>query len=157
MTEIADKLEPNAIEQWDRRKSVLGACIKSTRARGLVNRYLEHRAMGGRVKDFLVAENVTWLELDQHLKGKVYPLVVTSNTIAAVARLQAAEDEAFRRAVEGTEEPVYHKGAICGHVRRYSDSLLTLLLKAGDPDKYADRSKVTHQGAVLHLTVENMR
>jgi len=157
MTEIADKLEPDAIEHWERRKSVLGACIKSTRARGLVNRYLEHRAMGGRVKDFLASEHVTWLELDQHLKGKVYPLVKTSNTIASIARLQAAEDEAFRRAVEGTEEPVYHKGKVCGSVRRYSDGLLTLLLKAGDPDKYADRSKVTHQGAVLHLTVENMR
>ena len=87
----------------------------------------------------------------------MYPLVKTSNTIASIARLQAAEDEAFRRAVEGTEEPVYHKGKVCGSVRRYSDGLLTLLLKAGDPDKYADRSKVTHQGAVLHLTVENMR
>lgn len=39
------------------------------------------------------------------------------------------EKEARRRAVEGVVEPVWHQGAQCGEVRRYSDGLLTLMLK----------------------------
>src|SRR5690606_25550898 len=43
------------------------------------------------------------------------------------AREQAVERmerEALRRAVEGWEEPVFHKGEVCGTVRKFSDTLL---------------------------------
>lgn len=49
------------------------------------------------------------------------------------------EKEAWRRAHEGIEEPVYHKGAVCGHVRKYSDVLLIFLLKGMRPEKYRER------------------
>lgn len=52
------------------------------------------------------------------------------------------EDAAHERAVDGVEEPVFHKGVIVGHKLRYSDGLLTTLLKANDPDKYRDNSKL---------------
>lgn len=51
------------------------------------------------------------------------------------------ESEAVRRAVEGVRKPVWFKGEIVGHEVVYSDSLLTTLLKASKPDKYADRQK----------------
>lgn len=51
------------------------------------------------------------------------------------------EDEARRRAMEGWEEPVYYQGSECGAVRRFSDTLLIVLLKAHFPDKYAERRK----------------
>jgi hypothetical protein len=54
----------------------------------------------------------------------------------------ALEDEARRRAYEGWEDPVFHKGEQCGTVRKFSDTLLLRLLQAHHPDKYADRSKV---------------
>lgn len=58
------------------------------------------------------------------------------------AALQDATDslemEARRRAVEGVEEPVFHKGERVGSVRRYSDTLLIFLLKAHRPEKYRD-------------------
>ena len=38
------------------------------------------------------------------------------------------EDEAWRRAHEGNEEPVYHNGECVGMVRKYSDTLLIFLL-----------------------------
>lgn len=46
------------------------------------------------------------------------------------------EAEARRRAVEGVEEPVFHQGVEVARVRKYSDSLLGLMLK-GNRKKYA--------------------
>lgn len=54
---------------------------------------------------------------------------------------KALEDEARRRAYEGTLKPVFYQGMECGEVREYSDTLLIVLLKAHFPDKYADRRK----------------
>ncbi|WP_047236655.1 hypothetical protein [Chromobacterium subtsugae] len=53
----------------------------------------------------------------------------------------ALEDEAARRAMEGTLRPVFYKGAKVGTIREFSDTLLIFLLKARDPEKYADRVK----------------
>lgn len=58
----------------------------------------------------------------------------------------ALEAEARRRAVDGIEEAVYHQGVPCGTVRKYSDSLLTLLLKAHKPAKYRENHKIEHSG-----------
>jgi hypothetical protein len=46
------------------------------------------------------------------------------------------EATAYKRAVEGVEEPILHGGEIVGTKRRYSDSLLRLLLQASNPDKF---------------------
>ncbi len=56
------------------------------------------------------------------------------------------EKEAIRRAVEGVEEPVYYQGEVVGSITRYSDKLLTFLLKGNRPEKYMD--KVQHSGGV---------
>lgn len=58
------------------------------------------------------------------------------------------EDEARRRAIEGWEEPVWHKGKECGTVRKYSDTLLIVLLKAHHPEKYAERNKTENSGEI---------
>lgn len=52
------------------------------------------------------------------------------------------EAEAHRRAFQGVEEDIYYQGAVCGTVRKYSDSLTQFLLKAHRPDKYRERSQV---------------
>jgi hypothetical protein len=43
------------------------------------------------------------------------------------------EGEAYRRAVEGVEVPIYQQGELVGHRTEYSDSLLSLMLKARVP------------------------
>lgn len=53
------------------------------------------------------------------------------------------EKEAWRRAAEGTEEPVFHKGDICGHVRKYSDNLLMFMLKGMRPEKFREKVYVS--------------
>ena len=51
----------------------------------------------------------------------------------------ALELEARRRALEGTEKPVFYGGEERGRIREYSDSLLLALLKAVRPEKFRDR------------------
>lgn len=77
------------------------------------------------------------------------------------------EAEAYRRAVEGVDEPVIYQGMITTvfdpltgldkvlTVKRYSDTLLQMLLKASDREKYSDQSKlqVDHGGVVGVLVV----
>lgn len=64
--------------------------------------------------------------------------------------IEAMEQEARRRAVEGIPEPVFYQGKAVGAVRRYSDTLLIFLLKAHRPEKYRDRyeSTVKHEGSI---------
>lgn len=52
------------------------------------------------------------------------------------------EQEARRRAVEGTVKPVYQGGRLVGEVTEYSDTLLIFLMKGGRPGKYRERVSV---------------
>jgi hypothetical protein len=61
---------------------------------------------------------------------------------------EALEFEARRRAIEGVKEPRYYKGKVCGHVKRYSDLLLIVLLNAHFPEKYRSNHKLEHTGEV---------
>lgn len=54
----------------------------------------------------------------------------------AIERMEA---EADRRAVDGTDKPVFYQGERRGEVREYSDSLLILRLKARRPEVYRER------------------
>jgi len=60
---------------------------------------------------------------------------------------EAADDlefEARRRAYEGVDEPVFHKGEQCGVIRRYSDRLMDTLLRGHKPDRYRQNVSVEH-------------
>ncbi len=56
------------------------------------------------------------------------------------------EEEAIRRAYNGTEKPVFFQGVPCGFVQEYSDGLLMFLLQARNPKKYRQNAKVEHVG-----------
>jgi hypothetical protein len=56
------------------------------------------------------------------------------------------EQEAWRRAIVGTQRPVFHKGEPVGTVTEYSDRLLELLLRAHRPGKYELRQRLEHSG-----------
>jgi hypothetical protein len=63
------------------------------------------------------------------------------------------EDEARRRAYEGVEEDVYHKGEKVGVVKKYSDTLLMFLLKGIRPQKWRE-SRATIPPAELNKMIE---
>lgn len=52
--------------------------------------------------------------------------------------LDLLEHEAVKRGGEGWEEPVFHKGEVVGHVRKFSDTLLMFMLKSRRPKLYTD-------------------
>jgi hypothetical protein len=52
------------------------------------------------------------------------------------------EIEARRRAVKGTDKPIFHRGKQVASVKEYSDTLLIFLLKANRPEKYRDNYKL---------------
>lgn len=73
------------------------------------------------------------------------------------------EREAFRRAVDGVPEPLVSGGRVVRddsgeiiYVNRYSDSLMTLMLKAKRSAEYRDKSQVEHSGEV-GLTVTDLK
>ena len=68
------------------------------------------------------------------------------------------EDEAFRRAHDVIEKPVFYRGAACGNVQEYSDALLMFLLRSRRPAKYKDRTTHEHtgkDGAPIEVTVSD--
>lgn len=60
------------------------------------------------------------------------------------------EDEARRRAFEGTLRPVYQQGMKVGEVREFSDTLAQTFLRAGKPEAYSERTRtqLEHGGGV---------
>jgi len=75
---------------------------------------------------------------------------------AEIAAFDNMEREARRRAVEGTDEPVYQGGKLVGHIRKFSDTLLIFLMKGANPSKYRERVDVTLdvRHAVERLTTD---
>lgn len=81
------------------------------------------------------------------------PVFAAAWDAALETAIDAMELEARRRAVEGVEKPLIGRvgkdqDGIITVVREYSDSLMTLLLKAHRPDKYRERTDVQHSGKI---------
>jgi hypothetical protein len=76
--------------------------------------------------------------------------------------IDVMESEAYRRAVEGVDEPVFGRigkdqdGEV-GTIRKYSDALMNTLLKAHRPEKYRERVDVQQHGKVEIEFVNNWR
>lgn len=69
--------------------------------------------------------------------------------------IELLEAEADRRAVQGTDRPVFYKGEECGQIREYSDTLLMFRLKSLAPEKYRERTSVDHSGEIgLTVSIE---
>lgn len=61
-------------------------------------------------------------------------------------RIEEAERELHRRAVEGWEEPVFDvKGNHCGNKRRYSDACLIFMLKSLKPEVFSEKPQALVQ------------
>src|SRR5262249_47984425 len=56
-------------------------------------------------------------------------------------------DEIRRRAVDGWDEPVFQKGELVGHIRRYDSRLLELEAKKRDPG-YRENTRLEVSGRV---------
>jgi hypothetical protein len=117
------------------------------------DRFFAKLAERGNVTEACAASGVSRTIAHEYIRGE-FPAEYDDATKEAWserlrdAREQAAdrlEAEAFRRAVDGVDEPLIGRIAkdqdgIITHVKKYSDGLLTILLKANRPDKFKDRT-----------------
>jgi hypothetical protein len=71
--------------------------------------------------------------------------------------LDRLEEEARRRAVDGVDEPLVSAGKLVCHVRKYSDQLLTVLLKGKRPDTFRERHEFTGKDGGPMITVDRAR
>ena len=77
---------------------------------------------------------------------------------AEIEAIEHLEREARRRAMEGTDEPIYWRGEKIDTVKKYSDVLLIFLLKAARPERYRERVDLTHTvGDLSRLTAEELQ
>ena len=73
---------------------------------------------------------------------------------ARINYLETLEEEARRRGVDGVEEAVYYKGEVCGYVRKYSDTMLAMLLNGASEKYHRARVEVTGTGERGELVVK---
>jgi hypothetical protein len=77
---------------------------------------------------------------------KNIPEFKTNYEASCKIAIDVLQDEAIRRAHEGTVRPVYQGGEKVGSIREYSDTLLIFLLKGLLPETYKDRAQHEHSG-----------
>ncbi len=101
-------------------------------------RFLERLAATGSVAAGIVAAGRSKSAVYQWRENDPFFALQWDDAINAA--LASLETEAYRRAVEGCEEPRIRGSEVVVTVRRYSDRLLTLLLCAHAPERYAPRT-----------------
>lgn len=83
---------------------------------------------------------------------------VLAMKVAEAEAIERLEEEARRRAYDGCtrEKGVYYKGEKVGSeiITDYSDTLLTLLLKANRPEKYKERLEVSQPPVKAYAGVD---
>ncbi|HWQ42812.1 MAG TPA: helix-turn-helix domain-containing protein [Desulfosporosinus sp.] len=86
------------------------------------------------------AAEIAGIERGTHYEWVKKDLLYAKATEAAYEQAgERLEQEARRRAVEGTQKPVWYQGEQCGVTTEYSDTLLIFLLKGAKPEKYQER------------------
>ena len=89
-----------------------------------------------------------------------YSAYVEAFAVAETMAGDLAEDEAKRRAIQGVTEPFVYRGQVVMHIdkdglnvplmrRRYSDSLLALILQGSKPEKYSTQRHANADGKAL--------
>lgn len=74
---------------------------------------------------------------------------VQRDKVRNAKRIESAEAELHRRAVDGWDEPVFDiKGNHCGNKRKFSDACLIFMLKSLKPDVFAEKPQTLIQNNV---------
>jgi hypothetical protein len=95
------------------------------------------------------ASRVSKVTANKHYIWLNNPIYAEAFQEASQAAAEFMEDEAWRRAIQGWLEPVYQKGMLVGHVRKYDGNLHRLLLQANMRGKYGDKIQVEGTGQPL--------
>lgn len=126
-----------------------------TRVRVTVALFLSGLCRGLTHRAALEKAGIPWAMYSSVLRGNkalsaIYEHVSAIHTVIIK---QSRENALQLRAVDGYEDPVYVKGVKVGTIRRYSDKLLELALKASDPKTYGDKDKA-QQAATVNVGIQ---
>lgn len=114
---------------------------------GRLTKYLAAQAAGLSVTRARMYAGVTTGVM--RIAMEMAPELLELEREAQDASADICEDEAFRRAVDGVDKPVFWQGTECGKTREYSDRLIERILKAKRPAKYADRTQTENLNVKL--------
>jgi hypothetical protein len=99
-------------------------------------------APGGTMEELLATHKDSIEQFREKVRSVVRALVpMRPERLELIA---TAEDEAYRRGIEGVEEGIRYKGERVGTEMKYSDTVLLAILNAGKPQKYKYRSDTAH-------------
>jgi|SRR5215831_1273791 len=131
-------------------KSVFGN-IRQPQKRAFLRAYVET----GRITEAIKAIG---MDRDIHYHWMKDEAYAQAFAIAQVMAGNKFEDEVRRRAFEGDERGVYHKGEKIGSYRIFSDLLAIFTLKGIFPNKYRDNQPgLTFQGPTqINVTIKNV-
>jgi hypothetical protein len=152
---------------WDQRKALVDEAFEEE-LKGEDLRYetkfflefVEGVADGRKCVAMLKKLGRSWMDFQKlhFLDQRLYKVFSYAAKLGEDYRQMVREEEADRRAVDGTKKGIWYKGKRVGHELEYSDTLLLALLKAGDPDRFSDRKDIRHSGGVqLNLNVTGVR
>ena len=68
--------------------------------------------------------------------------------------IDGMEDEAYRRAIEGVDEPVFYQGKQVAIIKKYSDTVLLALLAAHRPERWGRRIVDLPKGLNANITIK---
>ena len=145
----------------ERRKAKAGTCQQHTKwTAEKREQFFETLAKWGNVR--LAAEAVAVSRSRAYELRDEDPSFAEAWDAAVDEAADRLEQEAWRRAVNGWEEPVFGSlgggagtGEV-GRVQRFSNSLLIFLLKGHRPEKYAERHKLTgKEGGPIVVRMES--
>jgi hypothetical protein len=144
---------------WDEKDSIVQRCLPDDeKEQKLFLTFVEGIARAERTRDLLEGLGITWAGFTRiyYKSSELYTLYREAQELGEAYRQILREEEADRRAMEGVEEPVFFQGTPCGTIRKFSDQMLAIQLKAGNPEKYAERKSLEMKGVILNLSVEGV-
>ncbi len=119
---------------------------KSTRIKKWHPKFLAALAKSGIIGDACKAAGINRGTFYDHRDKD--PEFAKAAADAIEASIETLEKEARRRALQGTNKPVFHQGRECGKIKEYSDTLTIFLLKAQRPEIYRERYDLRHSGKI---------
>ncbi len=131
----------------------------SSRERVRLAQCIQLTADGETWKEVQKKANVRWIEVTCLAHNKKWKeLWDLARATGESVRQEIRESVAHTRAVQGWKEPVFNKGIVCGHIRRFDNRLLEFLLRADNPEKYSQaQNSVNIHNNVVSTVVEMHR
>lgn len=109
-------------------------------------RFLEMLALTGCVRDACNAIRLS--STSAYRTRALLPDFADAWAEALASARVGLEAAAYRRAVQGVDVPIVHRGEVVATRRKYSDSLLALLLKRGDMRDEAEAARIAAEVAI---------